>query len=292
MCVCTTSALRRLYSVFLVLLVSSAVVRASSYLRAYGAKELWPYLRIRCDLHCPYGYETDVEGNYVCLCHDPCQKVRCFGRTECVVELSKLCTRDYCRPKATCKDMNPHLPFPTAQNGVFLADDASMTSPAALLPPRCRLPGRDATKSCRKLRVRWFFDDVSGSCMSFLGCKTMDNNFRGRRGCEKTCGVQSGKSKNRPHHVTTHTGDVTVTSKDWFRAQPVCSRAVLPILTGCKRPLKRWFFDDRSGACRKFRSCPAGGNNFSRKRHCKKQCMEPGRVKRKGRKNQTRTANQ
>ena len=62
--------------------VSTALARASGYMRAHGAKELWPYFQNFCNLSCEYGYLTDVEGNYVCLCHDPCQVCVC---TVCVI---------------------------------------------------------------------------------------------------------------------------------------------------------------------------------------------------------------
>ncbi|XP_076442961.1 uncharacterized protein LOC143281603 [Babylonia areolata] len=293
-------ALHVIFSTFLALLVGSAVTTASSYLRAYGAKELWPYLRLRCDLRCPYGYETDIEGNLVCLCHDPCQNVLCFGRTRCVVELPKLCTRDYCRPRATCRDTGPLLPLPPSHNGVFLADDASTTSSATSIPARCRLPRSGAAdKSCRKLRVRWFFDDVTGTCRSFLGCRTTgNNNFRGRRGCEKTCSLKTGnRNKHGPNSISGKpTNDVTVTSHRHYLHVPpaplLCSRPVAPPTSRCQRSAKRWLYDGQSGSCRKFRVCPSGAYGFRRKRDCRHVCQDPGRARRRARRNQSRAANQ
>lgn len=42
---------------------------------------------------------------------------------------------------------------------------------------------------------------------------------------------------------------------------------------------KRWYFDSNLRQCKHFRGCQTPGNNFSRKRHCKKQCL--GRKRRR-----------
>lgn len=42
---------------------------------------------------------------------------------------------------------------------------------------------------------------------------------------------------------------------------------------------KRWYFDSNLKQCKHFRGCQTPGNNFSRKRHCKKQCL--GRKRRR-----------
>ncbi|XP_070181792.1 kunitz-type serine protease inhibitor 6-like [Littorina saxatilis] len=300
---CVWTPLHVLYSALLVLLVVSTLTRASSFMRAHGAKELWPYFQIRCDLNCPYGYMTDVEGNFVCYCHDPCQNVRCFRRTQCVVDLPKACLpSEYCRPKATCKDLSPPeqpppQPSPTStQHSVpqTQADDATTTSSETSLPERCLLPVTGEAKKCRNTRMRWYYDDITGTCKSFLGCKTTGNNFRGRRGCEKTCGVKRSLNRNRTRYPLIQADDASLAPRKNKSLQrpAICSLPAIPVTIGCKRTRRRWFFDAKTGTCRKFRSCRTPGNSFSKKRHCKRTCLSAKSSRRKGRRNETRSANQ
>lgn len=280
----------------LLLLVSAAVTRASSYMRAHSAKEMWPYFRLKCDLKCPYGYQTDVEGNSVCLCHDPCQNVRCFGNTECVVDESKPCIGDNCRPHATCRVVNQpaglHQSPPSQPR--FQADDATTTSAETSAPATCLLPVAEEAKQCRKQRMRWFYDSVSGTCRQFRGCRGKGNNFKRQRGCERMCVTnRKNSSKGRSKSRLTQSAASSLTSQETQRAQapPVCLLPAVPVTTGCKRLRRRWFFDASLGSCRKFLSCRTPGNNFSKKRHCRRKCLGKKKSsRRKGRRSAQKSA--
>lgn len=285
----------------LLLMVSAALTRASSYRRASGAKEMWPYFRIKCDLKCQYGYQTDVEGNYVCLCHDPCQNVRCFGNTECVVDESKMCSEDNCRPHATCRAISglpPNLPTPptTPQSpqSRLQADDAATTSAEATVPEVCLLPVEEEAKLCRKTRTRWFYDNVSGTCRPFEGCRMGGNNFRRQKGCERVClWTRKASKKSRVQAAGTTSVDAAHKKRPQVRqaAPPTCLLPAVPSTSGCTRLRKRWFFDANTGTCRKFRSCSTPGNNFSKKRHCKSRCLGKKKSsRRKGRRSARQSA--
>lgn len=284
----------------IVVLVSAAVARASSYMRGHGVKasELWPHFRNTCNLTCPYGYQTDVEGNFVCQCHDPCQNVLCFRKTRCVVELPKACRGPYCRPKATCKEITEasHSPL-LPQHGVPQADDAATTSAETSYPERCMLPVTGEAKKCRNMRVRWYFDSVTGSCKQFHGCRKKGNNFKRQRGCERTClGIRTVRTQTPPHHpLQRDDADLMTPRKVKVRLTipAACHVPPIPVTSGCRKVRRRWFFDVSSGTCRKFRSCPTPGNNFRKRRHCKNRCLRLGKTsRRKGRRGVPRSSNQ
>ncbi|XP_076463570.1 kunitz-type protease inhibitor 2-like [Babylonia areolata] len=307
MCVC--GKIHVMLPTLVVLLVSTVAARASSYMRGHGVKasELWPHFRNTCNLTCPYGYQTDVEGNFVCQCHDPCQNVLCFWKTRCVVELPKSCTGTYCRPKATCKDVTESSQSPLP-HGVLQADDAATTSAETSYPERCMLPVTGEAKKCRKMRLRWYFDSVTGACKQFLGCRTKGNNFKRSRGCERMClGIKSGpSSRTQPRsggsalHVQQDDANLLTLghgvkgSKVRLTLPAACHVPPVPVTTGCRKVRRRWFFDTTSGTCRKFRSCPTAGNNFRKRRHCKNRCLRLGKTsrRRKGRRGQFHSVKQ
>lgn len=68
----------------------------------------------------------------------------------------------------------------------------------------------------------------------------------------------------------------------------ICAQEVSKEAYKCRRKKRRWYFDAQTGTCVKFRGCEGDGNNFSRKKFCKKQCIRKKTRSRKGRKNRRR----
>ncbi|KAL8603620.1 hypothetical protein ACOMHN_005562 [Nucella lapillus] len=183
--------------------------------------------------------------------------------------------------------------FPLLQHGVPQADDAATTSAETSFPERCLLPVTGEAKKCRNVRVRWYFDSVTGSCKQFHGCRTKGNNFKRQRGCERTClGIKTVRS------LTPQKDDANLmTPGDRAKVRLTipagCQVPPIPVTSGCRKVRKRWFFDVSSGTCRKFRSCPTPGNNFRKRRHCKNRCLRRGKTsRRKGRRGLSRSSKQ
>ncbi|XP_025105325.1 papilin-like isoform X2 [Pomacea canaliculata] len=223
---------------------------------------------MRCDLRCPHGYLTDVEGNYVCVCYNPCENVRCFGKTTCVVDTPKNChLEDHCRPRAMCRDDLHHEPS-SQTLGPAQNDDATTTSSEASRPQLCFLPVSEEAKKCRTLRMRWFFDVTTGACKEFAGCREKGgNNFKKRKSCEKTCALPKPSTKSQ---------DVTPEEK----VASDCSLPVVHVATGCRKVHKRWYFDPTKASCQRFDGCETPGNNFRTKKQCKHVCTSKRKLTR------------
>ncbi|KAK7488397.1 hypothetical protein BaRGS_00020371, partial [Batillaria attramentaria] len=188
----------------------------------------------------------------------------CFD--ECVV---------YCVITAISPPSPSPQPPSQLQQSPLQADDAATTSAETSVPEVCLLPVAEEAKQCRKMRMRWFFDNVTGTCRQFRGCRRKGNNFKRQRGCERVCLRSQGtSSKRRPKTGLAQSDDASMTSQESKFFPPAkCQLPALPTTTGCKRARKRWFFDATTGSCRKFRSCRTPGNNFSKKWHCKSRCL-------------------
>ncbi|CAH1790927.1 unnamed protein product [Owenia fusiformis] len=49
----------------------------------------------------------------------------------------------------------------------------------------------------------------------------------------------------------------------------------------CNQKFNRWYYDKKTRKCKKFYGCPSEGNNFARKRDCKKMCKNNKSSKRR-----------
>ncbi|XP_023930070.1 uncharacterized protein LOC106155164 [Lingula anatina] len=112
----------------------------------------------KCDKKCPYGYESDVEGVSLCQCHNPCSSVMCLDGFQCVVQKPKLCNQDFCRYFASCKDVNV-----------------------------CALTHLDNSHQCTTGMTRWYYDQKTGKCRRFFGCRGKGNNFSRKWECKRKC---------------------------------------------------------------------------------------------------------
>ncbi|KAK6183127.1 hypothetical protein SNE40_010662 [Patella caerulea] len=94
------------------------------------------------------------------------------------------------------------------------------------------------------------------------------------------------KKKNRKKYLwhldnTPQRDDGSVTSSE--KGHGVCHMPLEEEAKKCTKLRKRWYFDPISGQCRKFRGCRTGGNNFGRKKRCKRKCLSKTKLaKRKG----------
>ncbi|XP_064602694.1 BPTI/Kunitz domain-containing protein 4-like [Liolophura sinensis] len=114
-------------------------------------------------------------------------------------------------------------------------------------------------------------------------CRNGTENCRPRAYC-KDITKRPGKGiDNNVQSDGASSADVTTPS-----APNVCSLEVSKEAFKCRRKKRRWYFDEQTGTCVKFRGCEGEGNNFSRKKFCKKQCIKKKSRSRKGRKNRRR----
>ena len=70
--------------------------------------------------------------------------------------------------------------------------------------------------------------------------------------------------------------DATATSVPSVCYMPLTEKA-----KNCKRLRRRWYFDPETATCRKFKGCRTGGNNFGKKKRCKRKCLRKGRPSRR-----------
>jgi hypothetical protein len=96
---------------------------------------------------------------------------------------------------------------------------------------------------CLAALPRFYFNSKTGKCEKFVygGCQGNSNNFKTEADCKATC-------------------------------VNVCS---LPKKPGpCKGSFPRYYFDIKSGECKKFiyGGCQGNGNNFVSKSECEKTC--------------------
>ncbi|XP_062595540.1 uncharacterized protein LOC134256878 [Saccostrea cucullata] len=269
-------------SIVLLLNCALAVIRAlgSSVVTVPLEDSVWgpkkgnrPHLeepRPPCNRKCEYGYDTDIEGNFICKCNNPCQNVYCFAGTTCVI--SKSCDRGACKLDASCKDLRRQkdigltsplksqdfvgVSFDTAN---FVQTDANTI---------CRQPLSFDVFNCPKRMRRYMYDATKGRCVRFWGCRKPGNNFDKKRTCKETCIFpykgKAHKTRLRPRNVR-------------------CQFPVENMHIVCSGKLRRrWVFDVLRNKCIKIKGCPRPGNNFQKRLECKLQCVRRRKWKKFG----------
>ncbi|KAL5008869.1 hypothetical protein ScPMuIL_014450 [Solemya velum] len=157
----------------------------------------------KCTKICPHGYSTDVEGNSICKCYDPCTNVFCLGGTTCVVVETEPCDWGSCKPRAECTDHKVNGKkdsdrFKTSIFNIPQRDDATSSRPNDDL---CRLPApTEAQMDCRRKKRKWFFEVTTGRCIRYKGCDTVGNSFSRKKDCKRTC-KRSRRRKTRKWRV-------------------------------------------------------------------------------------------
>lgn len=218
--------------------------------------------RTQCKLNCDYGYDTDIEGNLICSCNDPCRNIFCFGGTSCVI--SKSCEKGECRLDASCKDQRPEksiLPLKQQEEASFDISNYLKTN-----EDTCRQPLSHDVFNCPKRTRRYMFDVTKGRCVRFWGCRKPGNNFDKKRTCKETCiTAYKGKSrKSRPRNEN-------------------CLLPVENVHVVCFGKLRRrWVYDVMKNKCVKIKGCPRPGNNFQKRLECKSQCVRRRKWKKLG----------
>ncbi|XP_022331228.2 uncharacterized protein LOC111129254 [Crassostrea virginica] len=222
-------------------------------------------LRTPCHRKCDYGYDTDIEGNLICKCKNPCRNIYCFGGTTCVV--SKHCSGGSCKLDASCKDPRPQKdtsstsPLKSQGEAVYDTQGFVQTDAGSV----CRQPLSLDVFSCPKRTRRYMYDATKRKCVRFWGCRKPGNNFDKRRTCKNTCiKPYKGASKRRP--------------KD-----KKCLLPVEDVTAVCFEKLRRrWVYDANTNKCIKIRGCPRPGNNFQKRLECKSQCVRRRKWKKSG----------
>ncbi|XP_033735099.1 tissue factor pathway inhibitor-like [Pecten maximus] len=262
---------------------------------------VWKHFKLKCGLHCAYGYDTDVEGGPICKCQNPCRNVFCFEGTVCVIKKAKDCIGGFCSHEAVCEDetsttndvsntMGLNRGSPAFTNEVFdidtLQQDSgttiSGTSPVDVTDICVDQPPPEAWK-CDRKEKRYYFNSNKGMCLRFRGCQTVGNNFRRRKDCKRTC--ISSKSK---------TGSLTrqnrKPSRETSNETNICVLS-LDDSSQCRgRTVMRWHFSLEKGTCVRVKACKTSfGNYFRKRRQCKRQCMRKNRSTIRRRKNKKRS---
>ncbi|XP_046371089.2 BPTI/Kunitz domain-containing protein 4-like [Haliotis rufescens] len=103
---------------------------------------------------------------------------------------------------------------------------------------------------------------------------------RPKAGCKDV----GGKGRTKITLYTTPLSDDATASTHPSTPNSLCLLPLTEEAKDCKKMRKRWYFDPETGKCRKFRGCKTGGNNFGRKKRCKRKCIRKRRSpKRRGR---------
>ena len=126
------------------------------------------------------------------------------------------------------------------------------------LPKKCTLPPK--TGPCKAAFRRFYYNASSGTCKRFVygGCKGNANNFTTLKTCQNAC----AKSK-KPTPRTT---------KPKKKLPSLCK---LPKKQGpCEAIFPRFYFDAKSGKCKKFiyGGCQGNANNFTSLKACQMKC--------------------
>ncbi|XP_056021259.1 uncharacterized protein LOC130054725 [Ostrea edulis] len=241
--------------------LGTAIVTVPLEDSVWGPKTHHERPRSPCNRRCDYGYDTDIEGNFICKCNDPCQNVYCFGGSSCII--SKSCSRGTCRLDASCKDPRPQkdtssTSSPKSQGyGDATYDTANFVRTNAVTI--CSQPLSNDIFNCPKRTRRYMYDTGKGRCVRFWGCRKPGNNFDKRRTCKETC-ITPYKGKIKRHRLRPRNEQ--------------CSLPVENMIVVCSGKLRRrWVYDVMKNKCVKIKGCPRHGNNFKKRLECKFKCV-------------------
>lgn len=225
---------------------------------------------LKCNLHCPFGFVSDIEGHMTCTCFDPCSNILCLQGTVCVAKMPENCQWEACKPITTCKEevsvvqtqrkedyIRNWKDFPIIQH-----DDPDRWWDIANDLDVCSQPLPMTAFDCQSKRKRWYFNPMTGKCDPFVGCITSGNNFERKIYCKEQCRYPYMRHKTdlrRPSRPSAGHTD--------------CSLPLSENAHNCGQPTKRWFYNSKTNKCEKFIGCETTGNNFSRKSFCKMSCL-------------------
>lgn len=225
---------------------------------------IWDTTERPCHKKCKYGYHTDVEGNRMCKCLDPCTHIFCpFEGTRCVVRKSEKCKHGNCKYEATCKRVFDWRRKQKLSNYIFRMNRyqnevyPSLQRDSSDVTDLCsRQPSIDRNKHCGPKRAWYYYDGLKDVCVRIKGCYAPGAFFTRRKDCNKSC--------LKPRKIA-----VINTSIEERNA--ICS--MVPDDTSkCKKLRKVWYFDQQRGRCIKSKGCSFTGNTFRRRLTCKNMC--------------------
>ncbi|XP_052770220.1 BPTI/Kunitz domain-containing protein 4-like [Mya arenaria] len=216
---------------------------------------------LKCNNPCPFGFKSDVEGELMCECFDPCSYIMCLQGTVCVAEMPKSCQSGACKAETRCENrkeiVQEKIKNEIYQNWEDIAGSLPRDDPfggdvcSQILPTEAVM--------CSQQKPRWHFNPMTGKCVRFSGCPTAGNNFARKYYCKQQC---------RYKHLGIDTVNRFPSQEDEF-----CSQTLTEEAFTCETKTKRWFYSVRTGRCEKFMGCKTSGNNFSRKISCKAKCL-------------------
>lgn len=258
----------------------------------------------QCGLICPLGYETDIEGNPMCKCNDPCMNIYCFGGTKCVIEkASSNCNGDRCKLEAVCKEIKDKKKVEKSQdyrlsreNEAFLQylQQDSVTKVDEQHAVCFQEIPTDAFR-CRKKRRRYFYDSISGLCVKFRGCESKGNNFAKKKDCKRLCRKER-KNKGISNLAVVSEIRADPTTEIKRRNPGSCSASLAEIKLNCPTKLvKRYYFNAHKGRCVRIKGCPSSDKLFRKRKDCKRRCLRKnnrGRKRTRNRKSRSKRRNQ
>ncbi|KAM4565831.1 kunitz-type protease inhibitor 2 [Odontesthes bonariensis] len=153
------------------------------------------------------------------------------------------------------------------------------------------------TGPCEALLTRWFYNQKTGSCQSFIygGCRGNKNNYQSEDSCKAACTgsvlpedsapapaqpaakalrmAPEGPSESDPSE--SDPSDSAPAQRTEMSAGEFAERCEAATETGpCRAALPRWFYNQKTGSCQSFiyGGCRGNKNNYQSEDSCKATC--------------------